>query len=283
MSKKVLLFFVVVLLFFNFLAWQEVFAFYLPKNLVVSFLNVGQGDSAFIQTPQGHQILIDGGPNSLALESLAKLIPVWDKTIDMVVLTHPESDHMRGLFSILQRYKADYILWTGVKRNSPDYEEWIKVLENQKNMGASVVIAEVGQKIKLGNVFINVLHPEDNLEGQELKNTSNDAGVVLKLVFGESSFLFTGDISSVAENKISNLKANVLKVAHHGSKYSTSELFLASVMPIAAVIEVGKNSYGHPTQEVLQRLEKFGIKVFRTDRDGNINFTSDGNKIYIIK
>ena len=144
-----------------------------------------------------------------------------------------------------------------------------------------VIAGKAGTKIKAGNAEIDILYPFENLSGKELKNTSNDTCIVSKLIYGKSSFLFTGDISSKAEKKLSNAKADVLKIAHHGSKYSTSDMFLETVKPKIAVISVGKNSYGHPTPEVLQRLANYDIKVLRTDQQGDIKFISDGNNIYL--
>lgn len=292
-KKKIALWSAVFLLGLNFLAWQEVFALNSPRLLRVDFLDVGQGDSAFIETPQGHQILIDGGPTAAVLEKLAERMPFWDKSIDLVILTHPESDHMSGIMEVLQRYDADHFLWTGIVRDNPGYKELADILQKKENQPQNSWFAALnprkmkilsvfaGHKIVAGGAVIDILYPAENLAGKETKETSNNAGVVAKLIFGKNSFLFTGDISSAAENKIENIKADVLKVAHHGSKYSTSEEFLANVKPKIAVIEVGKNSYGHPTPEVLQRLEKFGIKVKRTDQLGDINMVSDGNNIYI--
>jgi competence protein ComEC len=271
----------------NIFAWQEVFALNSPHYLKVDFLDVGQGDSAFIQTPEDQHILIDGGPDISALGKLSSLMPFWDKSIDLVILTHPESDHMQGLLDILKTYKADYILWSGVKKNAAEYDAWINILEKQKKMGAKIIIADAGQEIKAGNVLIYTLYPLESLEGKDMKNTSNDTCVVSKLIFGSNSFLFTGDISSAAEKEMvnsgENISSDVLKVAHHGSKYSTSDLFLENAKPKIAVISVGaKNTYGHPTPEVLQRLEKFGIKVERTDVNGDVDFVSDGNKIKLL-
>jgi len=132
---------------------------------------------------------------------------------------------------------------------------------------------------------MEILHPLENLEGREFENNSNDTSIVIKLVFNKDTFLFTGDISSKIEEdlKLANLplKADILKVAHHGSKYSSSDYFLESVLPEIAVIQVGENSYGHPTEEALRRLEKFGIKILRTDLDGDIKIVSDGKNYEI--
>jgi len=285
MSKKIILFVAGFLFVLNIFAWQEVFSLNSPHYLKVDFLDVGQGDSTFIQTPENHQILIDGGPDESALQEISLLMPFWDKDLDLVILTHPEADHMQGLLDILQRYKVDYILWSGIKKTTPDYQAWISAIERQKKMGAKIIVAEAGQEIKLGKVLINVISPLENVEDKEFKNTSNDTCIVAKLIYGENSFLFTGDISAKTEKELvssrENIYVDVLKVAHHGSKYSTSDLFLAALEPKIAVISVGaKNTYGHPTPEVLQRLDKFGIKVERTDTNGNVDFVSDGNKLY---
>jgi len=288
MSKKIIISIAVFLFFLNIFCWREVFVLTSNHNLIVNFLDVGQGDSVFIQTPEDHQILIDGGPDSSVLKKLSLLMPFWDKSLDLVILTHPESDHMQGLLSVLQAYRVDYILWTGVERNTPEYNAWISVLKKQNELGTKIIIADSNQEIKAGDVLIDTLYPLENIEGKELKNTSNDSCVVSKLIFGENSFLFTGDISSAAEKDLvdnkSDLHSDILKVAHHGSKYSSSDVFLSAVSPKVAVISVGaKNTYGHPTPEVLQRLEKSGIKALRTDISGDVKMISDGNIINIYK
>lgn len=296
MKKKYFLFFAGFLAALNIFVWQEVFALQKPAELEVDFLAVGQGDSIFIKTPQGHQIIIDGGPNSILLQKLAERMPFWDKTIDLVILTHPEKDHMTGLLDVLQKYQVNYFLWTGVVKDDAENKKLAELLDKAQNLdnnflaqisgvsqGTRVITTGFVQKIKAGQAEISVLYPFENLSGKELKDTSNDAGVVARLVYGGNSFLFTGDISSTLENKLISqgieLESNVLKVAHHGSKYSTSESFLAAVSPETAVIEVGKNSYGHPTPEVLNRLEKFGINIKRTDKNGDINLKSNGHTI----
>ena len=288
MSKKIILFIAVFLFLLNVFAWQEVFELGSLQALKVDFLDVGQGDSAFIQTPEGHQIMIDGGPDTSSMRDLSSRMPFWDKTLDLVILTHPESDHMQGLLDILQTYRVDYILWSGVKKTAPEYSKWISILERQKKLGAKIIIAEAGQEIRAGNVLIDTMYPFSSLEGKQLEASANDTCVVSKIIYGKDSFLFTGDIDNKAEKELvdsnEDILSNVLKVAHHGSKTSTSDLFLENVKPQIAVISVGaKNTYGHPTPEVLQRLEKFGIKMFRTDKDGDVEFVSDGNNIKLLK
>jgi len=288
MDKKFWIFIAGVLFLLDVFAWQEIFALASDKNLEVYFLNVGQGDSEFIKTPENHQIIIDGGPDSLVLTEISKLMPFWDRTIDLVVLSHPEKDHMQGLLEILKKYKADYILWSGVKKTAPEYDEWMNILGRQKKLGAKIMATKSGDIVRLGEVKIETIFPFESLAEKEIKDTSNNTCIVSKLIFGTNSFLFSGDIDTTAEKEIiarsdlATTKSDVLKVSHHGSKYSTSEDFLANVSSKFAVIEVGKNFYGHPTPETLQRLEKFGIQILRTDINGTIEFVSDGENIKLI-
>lgn len=247
--------------------------------LEVNFFDIGQGDSIFIETPKRHQILIDGGPGSAILEKLAKEMPFWDRTIDLVILTHPERDHLAGLLEVLKRYKVENILWTGIVRDTQEFKEWEKAIEEER---ANVKIAQSGQKIAVlpGKLYIEILYPFENLTGQEIKN-SNNTSVVSRLVFNGNSFLFTGDIQKSTEKKLTEsesiLNSDVLKVSHHGSKSASSKEFMGRVLPEIAVISVGKgNSYGHPHQEVLDILESYGIRILRTDQAGDIKIISDG-------
>ena len=292
-NEKFLLFTLVGLFFFNILAWWIVFDLSKPQFLEVNFFDVGQGDAIFIKTPSGNQILIDGGPDSKILEKLGKEMPFWDRGIDSIILTHPERDHLAGLIDVLKSYKVENIIWTGIKREIPEAKEWENLIEKEK---ARVFIANSGQKVLLPEGVIEILFPFENLEGEKFEN-SNDTSIVAELIFNKNSFLFTGDISKSTENDLvfsENLNTDVLKVAHHGSKNSTSEDFLEKVLPKIAVISVGKkgdsnpdcdnkerNPYGHPNCEVLERLKNFGIKVLRTDIDGDIKIISDGERIMI--
>ena len=299
-SKKVFIF-LGILAILNILAWSVVFDFSKQKFLEVNFFDVGQGDSIFIETPQLQQVLIDGGPSSKILEKLGKEMPFWDRSIDLIILSHPEADHLSGLIDVLKKYKVDNILWTGIIRYTPEYKEWQKLIKEE---GAKIFIASKGRKIKMANdISIDILFPFESAEGKEFEN-SNDTSIVNRLVIGYNSFLFTGDITKLAEKEIireyscSNppptnplvggecefavLDSDVLKIAHHGSKTSSSEDFLKEVSPEIAVISVGKdNSYGHPTQGVLENLNKYGIKVLRTDELGDIKIISDGKTIKI--
>jgi len=290
-NKNFIVFLFSILLFWNILAWMMVFDLTRSSFLEINFFDVGQGDAIFIETPPGHQILIDGGPDMSVLEKLGKEMPFYDRTIDLIILTHPEHDHVAGLIEVLKRYKVENILWTGVLRDTAEYQEWEKVLTKEQEE-ANIYIAKAGQKIIFSSTLrsekggeIKVLFPFQDLEGQTMKNTNNTS-IVTKLIFGESSFLFTGDAYKVIERKLSeekiNLDSDILKVSHHGSKTSTDEEFLKRVSPKVAVISVSKdNHYGHPHPETLAVLNKYDINILRTDRDGDIKMVSDGRKLEI--
>jgi competence protein ComEC len=273
-----------ILIVSNIYAWSVVYELTKPQLLEVNFFDVGQGDAIFIETPRRYQILIDGGPDNTVLEKLGNEMPSWDRTIDLVVLTHPEHDHVAGLIEVLKRYEVDFVLWTGILRDTGEYEEWERLIES----GISdVKIAEIGQKIITPEIFFDVLHPFDNLKGQRVSNTNNSS-IALRLVFDDTAFIFTGDSYKSVEKEIVDrelyLDSDVLKVGHHGSKTSTAKEFLEAVKPELAVISAGsENSYGHPHQETLDILAKYDIKVLRTDIDGDIKIISDGKQLTINK
>ena len=280
MNKKVVFLFVIVfLLIANFFVWQNILSWY--NGAVITFFDVGQGDSIFIESREGHQILIDGGPSGkIVLTKLAKVMPFWDRTIDLVVSTHPDSDHLRGLNYVLKRYRVKNILWTGVKKKTKTYSYW---LDNIKKEKAKIFIARKGETIRAGDLKFFVLYPFENLKGKTIKDTNNTS-IVLRMKYFSNTALLTGDISSSAEKKIigsgENVESQILKIAHHGSRSSTSNEFLKMVKPILVIISVGKNNpYHHPSKEVLQRLNSFAIRVLRTDINSDIKVLMDGNNI----
>jgi len=255
-------------------------------KLHVSFLDVGQGDAILIQTPDGQDILVDGGPDPQKINlELSKKLPFWDRTIDLVVCTQPQADHITGLVDILQRYKVKQVLESGVSYNSSIYQVWCNLVE-EKQMKRDT--AQAGQEIYLGNgIKLEVLNPPASL-WEETSHDVDNNGVVLRLSWGKISFLFTADIREEAEFELigqrANLKSTVLKVAHHGSKTSTTSQFIAAVDPEVAVICVGAdNPFGHPSPEVLERLtDRLGEdNVYRTDQDGTIEFITDGEKLWL--
>jgi len=255
-------------------------------NLHVSFLDVGQGDAILIQTPNGQDILIDGGPDPQKINlELGEKLPFWDRTIDLVVCTQPHADHVTGLVEVLQRYKVKQVLEPGVSYNSSIYREWLRLVEDK---GIEHNIARAGQEIDLGSgITIEILNPlAEFFQGTSCDIDNN--GVVLKLAWNKVSFLFTADIREEAEFELigqrANLKSTVLKVAHHGSETSTTSQFLAAVDPEVAVISVGAdNTFGHPSPEVMERLiDRLGEdNVYRTDEDGTVEFITDGERLWL--
>lgn len=250
-----------------------------PGNLKVYFLDVGQGDSTFIETPQGRQILIDGGPSKIVVQKLSEIMPSWDRSIDLIILTHPELDHIAGLIEVLKRYKVFGIVDSGIKCLTPFCLEW-KKLKSKEN--AILIKPFLGENIILDKYTKLVfLHPFSDLQNQEFPK-KNDSSIVAKLIFSnpdypgnKKTFLFTGDIEKNIEQKLImaglDLDSDFLKIPHHGSKTSSTEDFLKKVSPQSAFIMVGlKNRYGHPNESVLKRLENYGIKYYRTDIDGRI-------------
>jgi competence protein ComEC len=255
-------------------------------NLHLSFLDVGQGDAILIQTPNGQDILIDGGPDPQKINlELSEKLPFWDRTIDLMVCTQPHADHVTGLVEVLQRYKVKQVLEPGVSYNSSIYQEWLRLIEEKQIKQDK---AQVGQEIDLGSgIKMEVLNPPESLWDGTSDDVDNN-GVVLRLSWGQVSFLFTADIRDEVEFELigqrANLKSTVLKVAHHGSETSTSPQFLAAVDPEVAVISVGEdNTFGHPSLEVVERLiDRLGEdNVYRTDEDGTIEFITDGDRLWV--
>lgn len=249
----------------------------------IYFLDVGQGDAVFIKTTKGRQILVDGGPDRTVLRRLGEVMPFYDRSINMVVATHPDADHLAGLIDVLKSYRVETILETGMQCATSFCEEWerIKPAEN-----AEIISAKLGQEIEADGLKISVLHPFENIQGKEIKPRNNGA-VVLKLTYGKQTLLLTADIEKKVEEKLRlsgiNLASDFLKVAHHGSHTSTTEGFLKAVSPQLAFIEAGKNNrYGHPHPDVVSRLANLGIKYYRSDTDGTKELVLDGED-YLIK
>ena len=255
------------------------------ENLRVSFLDVGEGDAILIQKGS-QQILIDGGPSpqAICLEMDSRM-PFWDRTIDLLVLTHPHSDHLAGLVEVLQRYRVGQVLYPDLDYDSPVYDEWRRLIEEK---GIEGTIARAGQQIDLGQgATMQVLSPPETL----MTDTESDVdsnSVVLRLSLGNVSFLFAADTMKEVEQELiskrADLTSTLLKVAHHGADTSTTAEFLAVVNPRVAVISAGAgNKFGHPSDEILTRLQnRLGLEnIYRTDRQGTIEFVTDGKRLWV--
>lgn len=273
-------FFIAALLGGAVLVWYAVNA-ETRDGLTVAFLDIGQGDATFIQTENGNQILIDGGPNRKVLSELSKVMPFYDRSIDAVIATHPDSDHIGGIPDVLNKYEVDFFIEPGAESTNAVSKELEKIVEEKK---IKKVLARRGMKLILSeNAYLLILFPDRDVS----RIDTNDASIVVKLIYGNTSFLFTGDSPQKIEKYLTsidkeNLDVDVLKAGHHGSDTSSSESFIGYTAPEYAIISVGKNNkYGHPHREVLERLNKFGVKIIRTDIEGTIRLKSDGEKLEI--
>jgi len=264
--------------------WNETKA---AGELEVDFLDIGQGDSILIKTPMGQNVLIDGGPDNTVIERLGEVLPWWDRTIDLMILTHPHDDHVFGLIDVIKRYNVEKIIYTGVVHSAPAYIAWLELIRDYK---IPLVIIDRPQIIELGDSCkLDIIYPLESLLGKETANLNNSS-LVIKLIYKNTSFLLTGDAEVEIENLLAerqdfaSLRADVLKAGHHGSDTSSSQEFLSAVSPEIVVIQVGKeNSFGHPSRRVIKRLERIGAKIYRNDLDGTIKIISDGEKIEVLK
>lgn len=250
-------------------------------KLHVYFLNVGQGDAILIIAPDGRQILVDGGPSPTALlNELGTVLPFWDRSLDLVVLTHPDGDHITGLIPLLDRYRVAQVLDVPQSDSAPEAAPW---LERLRVRDIPRTYARRGMRLSVGNVLLTVLHPGPQLLTGTASDDNNNA-IVLRLDYSRFSVLLTGDIEREAEEALIAaslpLRADVLKAGHHGSNGSTSAAFVAAVQPRLAVISVGQgNPFGHPHPAVLERLA--GVQVLRTDQHGRIEVISDGASMWV--
>ena len=275
------------------LIWGAVFS--RPENnLIIVACDVGQGDAILISDGSS-QILIDGGNNNKVVECLSRYMAFWDREIEMVVITHPQADHITGLIEVFERYDVKSVLATPVENSSQGYQ----LLKNNIGVEASdILVANKGLRLRLGVMYLDIVHPDipiamfadgggpDVLGAYETKRDLNDYSVVFNLRYGEFDALFTGDIGPDVVDEIVNdgelNDVEYLKVPHHGSKNGLTGALLSATTPEFAVISAGKNNqFGHPHKEVLDILKDAGIKTERTDLEGDIVLETDGEKWWV--
>ena len=252
-----------------------------PSNLLkVAFLDVGQGDSIYIEAPNGTQMLIDGGVSGPVLMSqLGKIMSFGDRSIDVVLATHPDADHIGGLVEVFDNYKVDHVFENGLSSTSKTFQNLEDKISKHK---VDKIIARKGMHVVLDkskNIYFDILFPDRDVSNFD----SNDASIVGRLVYGNESFMLTGDASVYEENLImqtessQDLNSQVLKLGHHGSHSASSRLWLENVKPDVAIISAGKNNrYGHPHQDILDRLNFLKIPYLSTTDKGAIVFETNG-------
>ncbi len=252
--------------------------------LKVSFLDVGQGDAIFIEAPSGITMLVDGGKGKAVLRALGEILPWYDRSIDVVVATHPDADHIGGLPEILARYEVAHLLLSSVQDIEGSDATALEAAYTEAAI--SPRIAYRGDIIDLGGgAYAEVLFPDRSVPAIE----TNTGAIVLRVVYGETAFLLSSDVPQNIERYLAlldqkNLKADVLKVGHHGSRTSSAPIFLGYVEPRFGVVSRGcGNSYGHPHEEVVALFARFEVEMVDTCEDGTIAFVSDGREVRLAK
>lgn len=252
---------------------------------IFTALDIGQGDAILIQTSDQQDILIDGGPDASVVNRLSQVLPPGNRDIELMVLTHPHADHVNGLVLVTERFTVRHVLETSVPHKLGAYEAWHQLLQDKKIPNS---IARAGQSYAVGQATLDVLWPAHDLTKKNIFGDNaaegggvNDTSVVLKLNCGGSAAMLMGDASSDIEERIiddgANVRAGLLKVGHHGSRFSSSVRFLQAVQPTWAVISAGvNNSHHHPHPTVLLRLEQAGLRILRTDVQGDVRLYTDG-------
>ena len=260
----------------NIFVWLSVYQRRPSNILSVYFLDIGQGDAIFIDTPGDRHILLDGGPNRKVLAELGKILPFGEKRIDVMIESHPDRDHIGGLPEVVSRFDVGMFLEPGVESdNTIDDELKRRIIEKK----IPSILARRGMVLNFGDgVKLTILFPNQDVSRWE----TNDASIVAKLEYGENSFLLTGDSPIKTENILLKLDSeildsNVLKAGHHGSRTSTAAAYAAAVSPEYAVISAGKdNSYGHPHKEGFDIFAKIGVKIASTMDSGTTKFEPNG-------
>lgn len=243
--------------------------------------DVGQGDGLLVISPRGKQIVVDGGPGKKIIDCLSQKMPFWDRTVEMVVLTHPQKDHLEGLLEILARYRVELVATTGIAAQTGLFESWQEALTKE---GAKIYQPVAGDRLLVDGVEIEILWPTlQKLELWKLAPSSdlNETSVVMRVSFDRFCAYLTGDVTKEILQGLINKQCQVLKIAHHGSKTGTSEAIVNQVEPDIAVIQVGKNSFGHPHQEVIDLTKSKGVRILRNDINGTVEIQTDGQSLEI--
>lgn len=273
-------------------------------KLHIHYCAVGQGDAAYIRFPSGNDMIVDGGPNNALIQCLSRYMPFWDRTIDIVLMTHPQKDHFYGLIEVLNRYHVQTFIQSDIQNNSEEYKQLDRIIQ-KKNIRIRYMTD--GERIVISDVSLTFLWPTQSqiafgkslLTGENLSlnqdvlgaNSSdyNDFSLVFLLSYGNFQSLFPGDGDTRIEKgyvgyPLPDGQLEVLKVPHHGSKTGIDEAYVDWLfggaskfsLPSVGIISVGKNTYGHPSDETISLLKEYGVSLYRTDSQGDIEIVSDG-------
>ncbi len=273
--KSKIIFSLMILLALNLIVWF----FVLSENRLpeMNFLDVGQGDATLLSFPNSGRFLIDAGPGRSILNQLGNYLGFFDKKIDVFILSHANIDHYGGFFEIIDKYQPQAFVYNGADSQSQSFKNLMDLI---KERGVVVVPLRAGDKIKIGNNYMDILSPREEIVFSE--KDLNDSSLVIKTTINNFKTLFLGDIGYKFLEKIKeDWQADILKVSHHGSKTGTSDKLLNLIKPQIALIGVGlDNSYNHPADIVVDLLNNFGVQIFRTDQNGSIKINFD-DKIFI--
>lgn len=255
----------------------------LPSTLELHMLDVGQGDAILLRTAEGQNILVDGGPGQTVLEELGEVLSPFDRRLDLVILTHPHEDHVAGLVPVLQRFEVGEVLLSAPEYSNQAYEALMEEIAERE---IPYSFADDERDFEFEDVKLDVLFPFEPFTGDEMENVNNSSPVI-KVVWGEVEVLLTGDAEQEVEEALLaagvNVRADIIKAGHHGSRSSSTEAFLEAVSAELMLISCGMgNDYGHPHEETLEKADDLGMEVRRTDLEGRISMIFSTNGQYFV-
>ena len=278
LHRYILVVLLVLIALFSYLLYLK----YEDRYLRVYFLDVGQGDAIYVRAPGGHDMLVDGGPGSVVLRRLSEIMPFYDRSIDVVVETHPDADHIGGLPLVMKRYDVGVFIEPGVSSPNAIDDEIKKVRVEQ---GIDSILARRGMQIYLGGgVSFDILYPDRDVSHLE----TNTASIVGQIRYGSTTVMLNGDSPKIVETALvryygDSLKSDVLKAGHHGSHTSSGEEYVRTISPSYTVVSAGKdNRYGHPHKEVIELFDSLDISVLSTYETGTVECISD-NRVILCK
>ncbi len=240
-------------------------------KLRVWFLDIGQGDAILMRLPAGEWVMVDGGPDAKVLDWMGRIMPFYERRLELVINSHPHADHLNGLVEVLARYDVENLWISGVKYNYAGYQ---KMLEEAADAGTRIVYTS-GKDARIGKVGFDLIYPQRSLQGEGMENVNNSS-IVFRLIYAGQRIFFSGDLEEQKETELMrvnglNLESDILKAGHHGSKTSNTEEFVRRIGPEYAVISCGvDNKFKHPFPGTLERFGRMGMTVYRTDLDGTV-------------